>query len=70
MIGKELLNVLCCPIGKAPLNQKDETLVCVECGVVFKIKDGIPILLTDESILPDGINSISELKCRNKKYDS
>ncbi len=70
MISNELLNVLCCPIGKAPLKQKDETLVCAECGVVFQIKDGIPILLIDEVILPDGINSISELKCRKTKYDS
>jgi len=64
MISKELLNVLCCPIGKSPLKQEDETLVCLKCGVVFEVVDGIPILLIDEAKLPKGIKDISELKCR------
>jgi uncharacterized protein YbaR (Trm112 family) len=70
MISKELLDVLCCPIGKAPLKQEDDSLICTFCGVVYQIKDGIPILLTDEAVLPDGINSISELKCRKTGHDS
>ena len=55
---------------QSSIETENETLVCAECGVVFQIKDGIPILLIDEVILPDGINSISELKCRKTKYDS
>jgi uncharacterized protein len=64
MISKELLDVLRCPIGKAPLKQKNENLVCSACGVIYPIKDGIPVLLIDEAILPEGIRDISELKCR------
>lgn len=70
MISKELLKVLICPIGKTPLKQKNETLVCSLCGVIYPVKDGIPVLLIDEAILPDGINSISELKCWKKNHDS
>ncbi len=69
MISSELLEVLHCPIGKAPLRQADHNLVCSACGAAFPVKDGIPILLIDEAILPDGVNDISELKCLNEKDD-
>jgi len=63
MISKELLEILCCPIGQAPLKQEDDTLVCTECGTTYPIKEGIPILLVDEAKLPDGVADIKQLKC-------
>jgi len=67
MISKELLEILCCPVGQAPLKQEEETLVCTSCGTAYPIKDGIPILLIDEARLPEGVNDITQLKCCKKE---
>ncbi len=66
MISTELLEVLRCPIGKAELKEKDNYLVCTPCGVRYPIDDGIPILLVDEAILPEGVDSVNELECMKK----
>lgn len=66
MISTELLNVLRCPIGKAELKQENDFLICTNCGAKYPIEDGIPILLIDEAILPEGISSVNELKCMRK----
>ena len=60
-----MLESLRCPIGKAPLKHKDNnSLICPSCELIFPIIDGIPDLLTDDAILPDGIKDVSELKCQ------
>lgn len=64
MLNPELLKILCCPIGKADLEFKDEYFVCTRCKVKFPIKDDIPIFLRDEGILPDGIQKIEDLECQ------
>jgi hypothetical protein len=63
----ELLKILRCPLGKAELILEGETLVCTKCGVIFLIKDDIPVLLMDEAKLPEGVKDISELKCQKEK---
>ena len=30
-----------------------QTLTCTECRRIFRIDDGIPVLLLDEALLPD-----------------
>ena len=55
--------VFVCPLGKYPLIQKGNNLECVNCGALFPVKEGIPMLLIDDAMLPDGISDISELKC-------
>lgn len=51
MINKELLDILCCPLTKADLVLDGETLVSTdkETRRRYKIKDGIPVMLIDES---------------------
>lgn len=62
-----LLDVLACPADHhAPLTLESAgpglraqgdtsfTLTCTECGRVFPIRDGIPVLLLDEALTPDG----------------
>jgi len=51
-----LLEVLACPAEHhAPLRRGDQhdpnadALTCTECGRVFPIRDGIPVLLLDEA---------------------
>ncbi|QKG91424.1 MULTISPECIES: methytransferase partner Trm112 [Halorubrum] len=52
---ESLMDVICCPLDKAPLeldvdDEDDEevlagTLTCTECGETYPIEDGIPNLL-------------------------
>jgi uncharacterized protein len=54
-IDQQLLDILACPdTHHAPLeyDQAGQTLTCTECGRVFQIRDGIPVLLLDEATAP------------------
>ena len=62
----EMFSGLVCPIGKYPLKLEGGYLICEYCKVGFPVKDGIPDLLIEDARLPEGINSISELKCMKK----
>ncbi|MGH2570090.1 MAG: Trm112 family protein [bacterium] len=50
-IDKELLHLLVCPLTKAPLVLDGETLVSTDRATRrrYRIDDGIPIMLIDES---------------------
>ena len=63
MISEELLSLLVCPMGKAPLRLEGETLICTRCGLRFAIKDDIPNMLVEEAELPEGCHSLSDLDC-------
>ncbi len=51
MINQELLDVLACPKCKngVHLNEGGDGFVCDRCLLLYKIKDGIPIMLIDEA---------------------
>ena len=63
MLSEELLKLLVCPMGKAPLIREGDTLVCSECGTRFAINDDIPNMLIEEAELPPGSASLADLKC-------
>jgi len=63
LIPPDLLEILVCPLGKAPLRLEGETLVCTKCGLVYKIEDGIPNLLIEEAALPAGVSELKQLAC-------
>lgn len=51
-LDPQLLEILACPdTHHAPLtlDADAQTLTCTECGRVFEIRDGIPVLLLDEA---------------------
>jgi len=52
MLSKELLSILACPICKAGVKPEEEFMVCVKCSRRYPVKDGIPIMLTEESFEP------------------
>jgi uncharacterized protein YbaR (Trm112 family) len=66
MIDARLLEILCCPLGKASLKLENDFLVCTKCNVIYPIIEGIPSLLIEDAILPAGIKSIPELICQKK----
>jgi uncharacterized protein YbaR (Trm112 family) len=63
MVSEDLLALLVCPMGKAPLRREGDVLVCTRCGPRFVIRDGIPNMLIEEAELPKGCPSIADLEC-------
>jgi uncharacterized protein YbaR (Trm112 family) len=50
-ISQELLDILVCPLCKAPvkLMADGQGLKCAQCRRVYPIKDDIPVMLVDEA---------------------
>lgn len=51
-LDPQLVEILACPdTHHTPLtyDAAAETLTCPECGRVFEVRDGIPVLLLDEA---------------------
>jgi uncharacterized protein YbaR (Trm112 family) len=51
-----LLEIFRCPDEHHAVLSYDagaQTLTCTECGRIFPIRDGIPVLLLDEATRPD-----------------
>lgn len=68
MISKDLLDILRCPLdpSRVKLIMEGDKLVCERCALGFKIKDGFPILVVEEAVLPKGCESVSDLPCQKK----
>ncbi len=51
-IHPELLEILACPKCKGELSQTEagDGLVCPACGVVYPVRDDIPIMLIEEAV--------------------
>jgi len=49
MLDKELLNILACPSCKGDVLQKEEKIICKQCGLKYPIRDEIPIMLIEEA---------------------
>ena len=63
MLNEEFLSLLACPLGKAPLRQEGDVLICTRCGTKFAVKDNIADMLIDEAELPPGCASLADLEC-------
>ena len=50
-IDKQLLSVLLCPKckGNVRLDPAGDGLICDRCKLLYPVKDGIPIMLTDDA---------------------
>jgi uncharacterized protein YbaR (Trm112 family) len=51
MIDTKLLEILACPAckGDVEYDAKNEKLICVECRRKYPVRDGIPVMLVEES---------------------
>jgi uncharacterized protein len=51
MLDEQLLGILVCPKCKGALEYRPdpESLVCHVCGLLYEVRDGIPIMLIDEA---------------------
>jgi uncharacterized protein YbaR (Trm112 family) len=52
-ISQELLEILVCPLCKAPVRLKPDNsgLKCEKCHRVYPVKDDIPVMLVDEATI-------------------
>jgi uncharacterized protein YbaR (Trm112 family) len=51
-LSPELLEILACPKCKGDLEYRQEPreqLVCHACRLVYRVEDGIPVMLIDEA---------------------
>ena len=53
MIDKDLLDILACPACKADVKFEHGKIICTGCGRRYPIRENIPIMLIDESELPN-----------------
>ena len=63
MVNEELLALLVCPMGKAPLRREGDSLICTRCGPRFAIRDDIPDMLMEDAELPPGCTALADLEC-------
>lgn len=51
MLSEKLLEILACPKCKGDLEYKPEAdvLICHECRLKYKVKDGIPDMLIEDA---------------------
>lgn len=66
-VDKQLLEILACPaqdhaplVKGTPTDPGADVLSCTECGRQYPIRDGIPVLLLDESHRPGGDEDAQE----------
>ena len=52
-ISQELLEILVCPLCKAPVRVKPDQsgLKCEQCHRVYPIRDDIPVMLVEEATI-------------------
>lgn len=48
-IDEALAAMIICPDCHGKLTEGSDTLTCQGCGLVYPIRDGIPVLLVDEA---------------------
>ena len=62
VIEEELLKILVCPLTRSPLEQAGDELIGAVGGLRYPIREGIPILLVDEALMPQGVANLDEFK--------
>ncbi|MDW8243391.1 MAG: hypothetical protein RMJ88_09285 [Thermogemmata sp.] len=64
----QLLPYLRCPFDphrRTPLLRSDDALQCPACSARFRIRNGIPVLVPQDAILPVGIRHHAQLAARH-----
>ena len=63
-IDPDLLDMLRCPLTRSRLRQEGDFLVAEVGGLMYPVREGIPVMLIEEARLPHGVASLDELKSR------
>lgn len=51
LVDPDLLAIMQCPACAGSLQERDEppALVCTDCGLQYRVEDGIPVMLVEEA---------------------
>jgi uncharacterized protein YbaR (Trm112 family) len=63
-IDSDLLAILRCPLTRSKLRVEGDFLVAEVGGLSYPIRDGFPVMLIEEAKLPQGVQSLDELKAK------
>lgn len=66
VVDPELLSILRCPLTRSPLRQEGDWLIAEVGGLRYPVRDGIPVMLVEEAVLPAGIESMDAFKLKFK----
>jgi uncharacterized protein YbaR (Trm112 family) len=66
MMDTTLVEMLCCPVTRSKLRVDGDFLVGEVGGLRYPIVDGIPRLLPDQAVLPDGVKTVEEFRAKLK----
>ena len=61
-IDAELLSILRCPLTRSRLRQEGDFLIAETGGLMYPVRDGIPVMLIEEAKLPPGVESLEAFK--------
>jgi uncharacterized protein YbaR (Trm112 family) len=68
MIPADFLEILRCPMDprrQSRLVEEGDRLICQNCGMKYKIKEGFPVLVPEEAELPPGVDSLEQVPARH-----
>jgi len=51
-VDDKLLEILVCPACRGQIRGVEDGLQCAECGRIYPIRDGIPVLIVSEASRP------------------
>ncbi len=66
VIDPDLLEILVCPLTRSRLHQEGDFLVAEVGGLRYPIRDGIPVLLISDAIVPPEIGSMEAFREKYK----
>lgn len=49
----ELMVILQCPECRGKVVDSGDAVVCIECGLHYPVRDGIPFMLVEEAFRPE-----------------
>ena len=51
LIDPSLLEIMQCPSCRGELSERPDppALICADCGLVYPVRDGIPVMLIEEA---------------------
>jgi uncharacterized protein YbaR (Trm112 family) len=63
-LDPSLLEVLRCPLTRSKLRLEGDFLIAEVGGLAYPVREGFPVMLVEEAKLPDGVQSLEELKTK------
>jgi uncharacterized protein YbaR (Trm112 family) len=64
LIDPEFLALLRCPLTRSPLRIEGQYLVATVGGLRYPVRDGFPVMLIEEALLPEGIATLDDFRKR------